>query len=117
MQTDPKNLDYIILNGARRQENRWDPTENEQVVPEEKAVSKKLATDPMFKLEHEVEDKENAKSVEPAIQQLEVFQERWKDDYSYNRAIRKTFRVFLSSIHPKYTLICCLIIIYFHISI
>ncbi len=93
MQTDPKNLDYVILNGARRQEQRWDPTDNEQVVPEEKAVSKKLATDPMFKLEHEVEDKEKAKCVAPAIQQLEVFQERWKDDYSFNRAIRKTFRV------------------------
>ena len=25
------NLDYIIVEGARRQERRWDPLENEQV--------------------------------------------------------------------------------------
>jgi coiled-coil domain-containing protein 130 len=93
MQTDPKNLDYVILNGARRQELRWDPKENEQVVPEDKDVSKKLATDSMFKLEHEVEDQAKAKSVAPVIQELEVFQKRWKDDYSFNRAIRQTFRV------------------------
>ncbi|CAG2167579.1 unnamed protein product [Oppiella nova] len=92
MQTDPKNLDYVILNGARRQELRWDPKENEQVVPEDKDVSKKLATDSMFKLEHEVEDQAKAKSVAPVIQELEVFQKRWKDDYSFNRAIRQTFR-------------------------
>lgn len=29
-----QNLDYTVLNGARRQEGRWDPTENEQVAPE-----------------------------------------------------------------------------------
>lgn len=29
-----QNLDYVILDGARRQERRWDPTQNEQVVPE-----------------------------------------------------------------------------------
>ena len=34
-----KNLDYEIMRGARRQERRWDPTENEQVVPEDKEVS------------------------------------------------------------------------------
>ena len=26
-----QNLDYVINSGARRQERRWDPTENEQV--------------------------------------------------------------------------------------
>ncbi|XP_054155059.1 coiled-coil domain-containing protein 130 homolog [Oppia nitens] len=91
-QTDPKNLDYAILNGARRQELRWDAKDNEQIVAEDKEVIKKLATDSMFKLEHEVEDKQKAKDVEPAIEQLESLQKRWKDDYSFNRAIRKTFR-------------------------
>ena len=93
MQTDPKNLDYVILSGARRQELRWDPKDNEQIVPEDKTVSKKLMTDSMFKLEHDVNDKEKADTIAPAIQQLEEFQERWKDDYSHNRAIRHIFRV------------------------
>ena len=29
-----QNHDYVILNGARRKEQRWDPKENEQIVPE-----------------------------------------------------------------------------------
>lgn len=44
-----KNLEYVIISGARRQENRWDPTENGQVVPEDKSVGRKMASDPMFK--------------------------------------------------------------------
>lgn len=31
IQTDPKNQDYVILSGARRKEQRWDATQNEQV--------------------------------------------------------------------------------------
>ena len=33
IQTDPKNQDYVILSGARRKEQRWDATQNEQVCP------------------------------------------------------------------------------------
>ena len=29
-----QNHDYVILEGARRKEQRWDPHENEQIVPE-----------------------------------------------------------------------------------
>ena len=31
-----QNHDYVILEGARRKEQRWDPRENEQIVPEGK---------------------------------------------------------------------------------
>lgn len=41
IQTDPKNLDYVILSGARRQERRWDPKDNDQVAAEESEISKK----------------------------------------------------------------------------
>ncbi|RWS22867.1 coiled-coil domain-containing protein 130-like protein, partial [Leptotrombidium deliense] len=92
MQTDPKNLDYVILNGARRQERRWDPTQNEQVVPEDKDTSNKLATDKMFLLEHTVEQTNRVNEVKPVIEKLEKLQERWKDDYSANQLMRKNFR-------------------------
>jgi coiled-coil domain-containing protein 130 len=29
-----QNHDYVIISGARRKEQRWDPTENGQIVPE-----------------------------------------------------------------------------------
>ena len=91
IKTDPQNLDYIVENGARRQERRWDPTENEQIEVD-KAVKKKISLDPMFKLEHDVIDKNNAVSKKTHLENLEQFQERWKDDYSSNCDVRKVFR-------------------------
>ncbi|KAF4519610.1 hypothetical protein B566_EDAN003777 [Ephemera danica] len=93
MKTDPGNLDYVIVSGARRQENRWDPLQNEQVVPEEKATSRRMADDAMFKLEHGEGDKSKAQDQAPRLQQLAgLREERWKDDYAANSALRATFR-------------------------
>lgn len=91
MQTDPANLDYIILNGARRQERRWDPEDNEQ-IDVDKSVSKKLSLDPMFKLEHDVIDKKKTVEHKASFDKLEEFQERWKDDYATNHKLRFKFR-------------------------
>ncbi|XP_021965229.1 coiled-coil domain-containing protein 130 homolog isoform X1 [Folsomia candida] len=92
MKTDPGNLDYVIVSGGRRQENRWDPTENGQVVPDDKRVIRQLADDAMFKLQHGVDDQSKLKSVAPTIGKLEDLQERMKDDYSANKALRDIFR-------------------------
>ncbi|XP_071579157.1 coiled-coil domain-containing protein 130 homolog isoform X2 [Temnothorax nylanderi] len=93
IKTDPANLDYVIVSGARRQENRWDPTQNEQVVPETKEVSCRLYDDAMYKLEHGVEDKKVAKSRDSALEGAIALKESiWKDDYSSNCAVRALFR-------------------------
>ena len=57
IKTDPANMDYVIVQGARRVEQRWDPTENGQIVPDDKSVGRKLADDAMYKLEHTSGDK------------------------------------------------------------
>ena len=36
IKTDPGNMDYVIVEGARRVEQRWDPTQNGQIVPDDK---------------------------------------------------------------------------------
>ncbi|CAN8028255.1 unnamed protein product, partial [Ixodes persulcatus] len=92
IKTDPQNMDYEIVCGARRQERRWDPTENEQVAPDDKEVGKKLATDAMFKLEHGEDDKAKVKIVTPSLARLEHLQDRWRDDYTANQLLRKGFR-------------------------
>lgn len=74
IKTDPANLDYTIVSGARRQERRWDATQNEQVVPEDKAVGRKLYDDAMFKLEHGSEDTAKGKGAEPRIKKLTTIQ-------------------------------------------
>lgn len=32
MQTDPASCDYVIVSGAQRKEERWDMSENEQIL-------------------------------------------------------------------------------------
>ncbi|XP_064476518.1 coiled-coil domain-containing protein 130 homolog [Ornithodoros turicata] len=92
IKTDPQNMDYEIISGASRQERRWDPSENDQIAPEDKDVSKKLATDAMFKLEHATEDKTKESKAKPILAKLEHLQDRWKDDYTANQLLRKGFR-------------------------
>jgi coiled-coil domain-containing protein 130 len=85
--------EYIIVSGARRQENRWDPKENEQVVPEDKSTSKRLFDDSMFKLEHGYGDKTQADSVQPALAKLTAKRQKlWQDDYAANCVLRQQFR-------------------------
>ena len=38
LQTDPANLDYEIVSGARRQEKRFKAEDNGTVVPDEKVI-------------------------------------------------------------------------------
>ncbi|VDP03774.1 unnamed protein product [Soboliphyme baturini] len=93
IRTDPKKFDYELVSGLRRQERRWDMTENEQVASTEGATARKLATDAMFKLEHGELDLAKLKAVEPQVERLEKLQQRWKDDFSRNQELRKIFRV------------------------
>lgn len=93
MKTDPANLDYEIVSGARRQENRWDPTQNGQVVPDEKAVQHKLFDDPMYKLEHVAKDSKKNEDAKPRIYSLyERNHYVWDDDYTANCKLRAEFR-------------------------
>lgn len=93
IETDPANCDYKILNGARRQENRWDPKDNEQIVPDDKGDIKRMATDAMYRLEHQTEDFNKGTSLKPTLERLQDLQDRWKDDFSLNQTLRKTMRV------------------------
>ncbi|XP_054740255.1 coiled-coil domain-containing protein 130 homolog [Anastrepha obliqua] len=94
IQTDPGNLDYVILSGARRQENRWDPHQNEQVVPETKEVQKRLFDDAMYKLEHQAKDVKAGEDAKPVLERL-VDRNRsvWDDSYEANCRLRAEFRV------------------------
>ncbi|XP_057654561.1 coiled-coil domain-containing protein 130 homolog [Diorhabda carinulata] len=93
IRADPANLDYVIQSGARRQENRWDPTKNEQIVPETKETQKRLFDDSMYKLEHGSEDKNSADSAKPRLVKLFTRNEDvWADSYSANQMLRAQFR-------------------------
>lgn len=95
-----QNLEYVIVSGARRQENRWDPTENGQIVPETKETQKRLFDDAMFKLEHKTGDEDVSKQDKPRLNRLVGRNEAvWKDDYEANCVLRRNFRVSSSEFH------------------
>lgn len=87
-------MDYVIQSGARRQENRWDPLKNDQIVPETKEVQKRLFDDSMFKLEFGNNDQITADSEKPRIVQLyNRNEDTWADSYTANQKLRAMFRV------------------------
>merc|ERR1719481_336666 len=92
IKTDPANMDYVIVQGARRVEQRWDPTENGQIVPDDKSVGRRLADDAMYKLEHTTGDKGKSTDDHPALVSLYDIQDRVKDDYLANRILRDSMR-------------------------
>lgn len=93
MKTDPGNLDYEVVSGARRQENRWDPTENGQLVPDAKEVQHKLFDDPMYKLEHVANDTKKSEDAKPRLYNLYARNHHvWDDDYTANCKLRASFR-------------------------
>lgn len=93
-----QNLDYTIISGARRQENRWDPTQNQQIVPETNETQKRLFDDSMFKLEHGAEDINTAETEKPRLVKLFARNEStWGDDYTANSKLRQEFRVWYQS--------------------
>ncbi|XP_061180506.1 coiled-coil domain-containing protein 130 homolog [Saccostrea echinata] len=92
IQTDPQHHDYVIVSGARRKEQRWDPKDNEQIATEDKAIIKKMANDPMFKLEHTSDDVKKAANVQMTVGQLEDRRSEYRDDYILNKMARSQFR-------------------------
>ncbi|CAH8577481.1 unnamed protein product [Schistosoma turkestanicum] len=92
MQTDPKNFQYIILEGARRKVQKWDPEENEQVLIADHSEKKQLATDAMYHLEHNVSDKRKANEIIPAIEEIQINRLVHEDDFTLNQMARKKFR-------------------------
>lgn len=94
IKTDPGNLDYEIVSGARRQENRWDPTQNGQVVPDTKETQRRLFDDPMYKLEHVATDQKKNDDAKPRLFKLyERNHYIWDDDYTANSKLRAEFRL------------------------
>ncbi|KAM5173033.1 putative splicing factor YJU2B [Mantella aurantiaca] len=92
MQTDPASCDYVIVSGAQRKEERWDMSDNEQILTTEHEEKQKLETDSMYRLEHGVADKEKLKKAIPSLYELQEAQDAWKDDFAINSLLRNKFR-------------------------
>jgi coiled-coil domain-containing protein 130 len=92
IRTDPKNFDYEMVEGCRRQEKRFDSGELDNVAPVDRSESLKLDADAMYKREHQKNDKDKQEDIKDTIEKLEWIQERLRDDYTANCALRNQFR-------------------------
>lgn len=92
IQTDPKNMEYEVVSGASRKNERWQEKEGETASVEGKTEAARLATDPMYRLEHDTKDKRKAEEEAPRIARIMEMNQDWLDDYTLNQKARKTFR-------------------------
>lgn len=92
IETDPKNDDYKITEGARRKVESFSASKagtHELMGEEEK---RRLAADPMYRLEHGESDKRKAQKSKPALTRLIEMKSSTRD-YDENAKLRAAFRV------------------------
>lgn len=98
-----------MVNGASRKNEKGELTEGESVSIEGKEEAAKIASDPMYRLEHHAEDEKKAEDATPRIGKLlvcehmmwpvhnciglQALKEEMKDDFTLNQVLRKSFRV------------------------
>ena len=92
IQTDPKNFDYEVISGASRKNERWDHVEGETIAVGDSKEKEKVNTNPMYALEHVVDDKTKGESHNPSLKEIYRSSMCMDKDYSVNSLIRKHFR-------------------------
>lgn len=98
IQTDPKNFDYAILSGARKQQilPTIEDATREQVTGsvgfDDPAETKRLMSDAMARLERKVEDKMLSESRLPTLNDLVKRNSQVDNGFALNQIIRSQYR-------------------------
>jgi len=94
IQTDPKNTAYVVVSGARKQEQDWDPEENGGFAIHDPGAGPSSAGDAIASLEKTTAAEENLNSiVKPRISMLnDLSGRRNSDPYTLSKKLRSTFR-------------------------
>ncbi|KZV75723.1 DUF572-domain-containing protein, partial [Peniophora sp. CONT] len=93
IQTDPQNTRYVVVSGARRKEEDWDPEENGGYGVHD-TEAKTVEEDPLVALEKSTGAQTHADKVQaPRIEQLLDESDRLNSDpYAHSARVRKRFR-------------------------
>ncbi|CAN0339420.1 unnamed protein product [Discosporangium mesarthrocarpum] len=109
IRTDPKNTDYEYVEGIRKKETAFDAedaqTERLSPIPtiaglcwsgshpSSRRPPHSFKADPLYRLEHEQEDKRRAASRKTALTRLtELSEAQWGDDFMSNSNLRRAMR-------------------------
>lgn len=92
IQTDPQNCEYVIISGAEKKTEEYDPEDAETFALPSDADKGKLA-DPFYRLEYLEEDAQKAKNSEPLLVRMQrVSNIKHERDYALNRSLRAQLR-------------------------
>ncbi|ORZ01726.1 CWC16 protein [Syncephalastrum racemosum] len=91
--TDPKNSAYVVVSGARKKVEEWEPEDNEVVKLKDDETKEKLESDPLYRLEHTVQDKRTGEEGKTVLTRLqEINDAAWADPYTRSQELRRKFR-------------------------
>ncbi|CEP16979.1 hypothetical protein [Parasitella parasitica] len=91
--TDPKNTAYVVVSGARKKMEEWNPDDTEVIQLQDKEQKEQLESDPMYRLEHGIKDKQIIQEATPHLSQLQTLNEtQWSDPYTRSQQLRRQFR-------------------------
>ncbi|RHZ59516.1 hypothetical protein Glove_363g7 [Diversispora epigaea] len=91
--TDPKSSEYIVVNGARKKVETWEPEDTETIQLKDEEEAKKLVDNAFYKLEQTVKDEEKSKQALPILTRLQILNDKqWADPYTHSQRMRKKFR-------------------------
>ncbi|KAI9188718.1 Protein saf4 [Blastocladiella emersonii ATCC 22665] len=93
IRTDPQNTRYVVTEGARQKVESFDPADAGVPALSSEATSARLATDPLYRLDHAVRDADAAAEADAALRALKADRDaQWADDYESNQLLRRRFR-------------------------
>ncbi|GBB99786.1 hypothetical protein RclHR1_03630014 [Rhizophagus clarus] len=91
--TDPKNAEYLVVSGARKKIETWEPEDSEVIKLKDDDEAKKMVDDALYKLEYSVKDELRSKEALPILTQLQRLNDKqWADPYTHSQRMRKIFR-------------------------
>ncbi|KAI8149795.1 hypothetical protein BJV82DRAFT_641741 [Fennellomyces sp. T-0311] len=90
---DNHNHEYVVVDGAKRKVEEWKEEDTEVMKLQDEETKEKLETDPIYRLEHGVKDKNVQQESLPVLTQLQHLQEtQWSDPYTRSQQLRRKFR-------------------------
>lgn len=92
IETDPKNAEYIVKEGARRKVETYDPEDAGTVELPDEAERHALQADPLASLERTTVQQRAAASGRAALAALAAEREEKRDGYALNKRLRAALR-------------------------
>lgn len=92
IRTDPKNDTYDLTEGLRRKVEVWEAKDSETIELRDPETKRQMESDPMFRAEKTMRDKNRERSLKERLADLEELQAEREDTYSLNCALRKQNR-------------------------